>query len=53
VQDAAGRTLLQCAIEQGETECVALLGRAGCNRHGAGGCGVTRQPLEPELEPEP
>ena len=44
VQDAAGRTLLQCAIEQGETECVALLG----NRQGAGGCGVTEQPPEPE-----
>ena len=51
VQDAAGRTPLQCAIEQGETECVALLGRAGCNRQGAGGCGVTGQPLKPEPEP--
>jgi ankyrin repeat protein len=48
VRDAAGRTPLQCAIEQGETECVALLG----NRQGAGGCGVTEQPLEPEPEPE-
>jgi ankyrin repeat protein len=48
VQDTAGRTALECAIEKGETECVALLVQAGCNRLEtrvtaleAGSCGAT------------
>jgi ankyrin repeat protein len=51
VQDATGKTVIERAIDEGEMDCAALLIRAVCNRHKAGGCGATGQPLE--LEPEP
>jgi hypothetical protein len=51
VQDATGQTLIERAIDEGETDCATLLIRAVCNKHKASGCGATGQPLELELEP--